>query len=187
MYLFQLSLFILRFVSSLSTGQDYEFAILFSCCVEVILSWLVITPLKIGYCVRWKAQIDHQGENITPKETLGSHTLPITTETWDLWNIMGKKSEYFRAEFAPGSLNFMHAVLMETHWDIMHRMFDASLILMGAVMLNSSLTPSSTICTLNDTVKVKSWVCKNGFLKIWWAVSIYFEGCNSTSKEEKPR
>lgn len=79
---------------------------------------------------------------------------------------MGTKLEYLKAELAPGGLNFMHAVLMETHWDVMRRMFDASLILMGAVKLNSSLTPSSAASTLNGTVKVKSWVSKHSPLKI---------------------
>jgi len=49
----------------------------------------------------WKAQIDHQGESITPKEAFGSHTLPFTTETQVPRNIMGIKSEYLRAELAP--------------------------------------------------------------------------------------
>lgn len=51
---------------------------------------------------------------------------------------MGTKSEYLTAELAQG-LNFLHTVRMETRWDIMHRMFDASLILVGAVRLKSSL------------------------------------------------
>lgn len=78
----------------------------------------------------------------------------------------GNKSEYLRAELAPGGLNFMHTLLIETHWDKMRRVFDESLILMKAVRLNSSLTPSSTTSTLNGTTKVKSWVSKHSPLKI---------------------